>query len=129
MKLYFGHPIDTYDTPLETELIQKIQDFFPFYFVENPNQPHHQIGYKIYKQETGNGMTYYYENVLPDMNAGVFLPFEDGMFGAGVWAEANFLHELAKPIYEINLEGKISKLELDENRELSIQETRDRLYS
>ncbi len=127
-KIYFGHPIDIYNTEKEKDLIEDIKKGFPEYVVENPNQPHHAEGYKIWKEKTGYGMDYFFKEVLPKMEAGIFLPFEDGKWGAGVYGEAEFLYERGKPIYEIDLEGRIKEMDLDMSRVLSIEETRARVY-
>ncbi len=127
-KLYFGHTVDIYNTPKEQELIAAIERALPEYEVENPNHPLHEEGYQQYKKEKSSGMKYYFEKVLPNMNAGVFQPFADGMFGAGVFGEAKFLHEQGKPIYEITLEGVVSTLKLDASRALNVEETRKRVY-
>ncbi len=108
-KIYFGHTVDLYNTPKEGELIAAIERALPQYAVENPNQPVHEEGYQTAKRETGKGMSYYFEKVLPKMDAGVFQPFADGKFGAGVFGEAEFLHEQGRPIYEITLEGIVKK--------------------
>lgn len=127
-KLYFGHTVDIYNTPKEQELIATIERALPQYKVENPNQPVHEEGYQQYKKEKGSGMKYYFEKVLPVMAAGVFQPFADGKFGAGVFGEAKFLYEQGKPIYEITLDGIITELELDNSRALTVEETRTRVY-
>jgi len=127
-QIYFGHPISVYNTPKESELIQAIQKQFPGWHIENPNQPHHSEGYQTWKKNFGNGMSYYYQEVLPKMHAGVFLPFLDRMWGAGVFNEAEFLFNQDKPIYEINYLGEISPVTLDEAKKLSIEETRKRVY-
>ena len=127
-KIYFGHPVNFYNVPKELELIQIIKKEFPLFTIENPNQPHHQENYQRYKMETGNGMTYYFKEVLPRMEAGIFLSFEDKKFGAGVFGEAEALHKMEKPIYEITLENKIYPMQIDFSRKLSIEETRKRIY-
>jgi len=127
-KLYFGHTVDIYNTPKEQELIAVIEGKFPRYEVENPNHPVHEEGYQTYKKEKGSGMKYYFEKVLPTMDAGIFQPFADGKFGAGVFGEAKFLHERGKPIYEITLDGIVTDLQLDESKVLSVEETRERVY-
>jgi hypothetical protein len=128
-KIYFGHPINFYNTPKESELIQKIENFFPEFEIENPNQEIHQKNYTKWKEEKGNGMKYYFEEVLPKMEAGIFLAFEDGMFGKGVFGEAEFLYKKGKEVYEINTEGKITSIDsLDYKRCLSIEDTRKRVY-
>ncbi len=126
-KIYFGHPIHLYGTPKEAELIRQIQSAFP-HSVENPGAKLHQEKYKEYAEKTGNGMNYFFEEVLPLMHAGIFLPFEDGKFGAGVFKEATFLKEKSKPIWEINQDGLVNIIDtLDAKRALSVEETRKRL--
>ena len=74
-------------------------------------------------------MDYYREVVLPNCDSGIFLPFEDGMFGAGVFGEAEELYRHRKPIWEITQEGIIYPLPvLDRMKRLSIAETRKRVY-
>lgn len=75
--IYFAHPIIFYNTDLEKNLTEKIKLFFPQYHLENPNQKHHLENYKFWKEKTGSGMRYYFEEVLPRMKAGIGLPFED----------------------------------------------------
>lgn len=125
-ELYFGHPLSTFDTELEDELIDSIEESFPGYTVENPNQPQHIQNYEEWAED-GSGMEYYFEEVLPEMDAGVFLPFEDGTYGAGTAAEAEFLAEHDRPVYEIGYNGVIRELDIDEMDVLSVGETRDRL--
>jgi len=125
--VYFGHPVNFYDTPKESELISAILAQFPGSLVENPNQPKHQEGYQKYKRETGNGMSYFFRKVLPLMNRGVFLPFEDGMYSTGVFREAVFLSNLGRLVYEINLDGEIILMPIDLSKMLSVEETRERI--
>lgn len=127
--IYFGHPISFYNIPIEGRLEETILTVFPGFRLENPNQMIHQANYKKWREEKGNGMRYYFEEVLPRMSAGVFLAFpEDMRFGKGVWGEAEFLDSMGKPIYEINLDLKISPLVLEPSRMLSVEETRARIY-
>ena len=62
------------------------------------------------------------------MSVGVFLPFVDGMFGAGVFGEAEFLQKRDKSIFQIDWAGMISPMKIDLSRKLSIEETRKRVY-
>lgn len=96
-KLYFAHPVNTYDTKTEKKCLDLVARTFPQYIIENPNQPHHQIGYAEWKKRLENdpqksgGMSYFFEKVLPDCEAGtVALPFLDGLIGAGVASEIVF---------------------------------------
>jgi hypothetical protein len=127
-KIYFGHPINLYNTLLERELIEAIRTHFPEWDIENPNQSHHFQGYNRRKNEGGRGMDYFFEEVLPQMDGGIFLAFEDGKFGAGVFGEAGWLRDHQHPIFEIGRDKKIGELELDDSRKLSIDETRTRVY-
>ena len=128
LKIYFAHPINVYNTPLEAELMTKILESFPGWIIENPNQEHHQDGYQRWKKEHGNGMDYYYKEVLPWCNAGIFLPFRDGKWGAGVFGEAEFLAERGWPIFQITHEGLITGIEnLLAIPVLSIVDTRKRI--
>lgn len=127
--IYFGHPISFYDIPVERRLEETILTFFPGFQLENPNSPVHQVNYKRWREERGNGMKYYFEEILPRMSAGIFLAFpEDMKFGKGVWGEAEFLFSEGKSIYEINLDFKISPLVLDPARMLTVEETKKRVY-
>jgi len=134
--MYFGHPINFYigskfnvHGNKENELIETIKERFPEYNIENPNQLIHKDNYIKWKERTGNGMDYYFKVVLPKMGAGTFLCFEDRMFGAGVFGEAEFLKDSGKLIYEINLKKGIKEMILDFSRALSIKETKKRVYS
>ncbi|MEE9525043.1 MAG: hypothetical protein V3V78_00370 [Candidatus Woesearchaeota archaeon] len=127
-KIYFGHPVNTYNTELERILIEAIKQRFPGCEIENPNQPKHAEGYQAWKQEKGDGMEYFLVEVLPKMDKGVFLAFEDGMLGAGVYKEAEFMHCISKEIFEINHNQDISFIVLDPSRKLSVEETRERVY-
>lgn len=128
MKIYFGHPINTYGTELEVKLMAILVDTFPNWIIENPNQEHHQEGYQRWKKEHGNGMDYYYKEVLPRCNAGIFLPFRDGKWGAGVFGEAEFLAKLGLPIFKITYTGLVTRADnLIDIPTLSINETRKRI--
>lgn len=122
MEVYFGHPINTYNTELESKLLKKIEEYFsPDWEIENPNQKHHQEGYKKH------GMGYYLEKVLSKCKAGIFLPFRDGKWGAGVFKEAERLSELNCPIFMINPAGFIQKIDIKNAKVLTIEETRVRI--
>ncbi|MGB7957920.1 MAG: hypothetical protein WCF77_03730 [Minisyncoccia bacterium] len=128
LKIYFGHPMNTYGTPLETRLLAEIGSAFPRLCIENPNQPRHQEGCRRWEAETGNPMGYFFEEVLPSCHAGIFLPFRDGMWGHGVFGEAVVLLEQESRIWEISPSGIITPIDvLDGSRELSIDETLARI--
>lgn len=125
--LYFGHPVNVYGTPLEQALLERITRQFSDWQVENPNQPKHDDGYKRYGDRTGRPMDYFVIEVLPAMNGGVFLPFRDGKFGAGVYKEAEVLAARGCPLWLINAELEIRELTLDPTLALGVDETRARV--
>lgn len=129
-KIYFGRPISFYNTEVDKFLIEQIEKSFPETELVNPALPIHGENYKRWKQETGNGMNYFFKEVLPSCAGGVFLPFEDGMFGAGVFGEAKTLQGfgLDRIVCEIDFNGKIFPFILDESRCLSVEDTRKRVY-
>lgn len=129
-KLYFGHPINVYDTELETKLCEEISKIFHHlgWDIENPNKQKHQDGYQLWLKTKGNGMKYYFEEVLPACHGGIFLPFRDGAWGKGVFGEAEFLFSLGHPIWRITHDFTITKLDdLSKVRVLSVEETRLRI--
>ncbi|MDO8504852.1 MAG: hypothetical protein Q7S36_03290 [Candidatus Liptonbacteria bacterium] len=126
-RLYFGHPVNTYNIDLENQLLSQISVAFPGWDIENPNQKHHQEGYKRWKEAIGNGMDYFFKRVLSDCNGGIFLPFRDGAWGAGVYGEAKFLVERGLPIWQITCAGVISRVNLNEIVILNVEETRSRI--
>ena len=126
-RLYFGHPINTYNTDLESELLRRISRVFPDWEIENPNQKCHQEGYAHWNKTTGNGMNYFTERVLPSCHGGIFLPFRDGSWGTGVFKEAKFYTDKRQPIWVIVHDGNIMPFDLSAIQPLTIEETRIRI--
>lgn len=126
-RLYFGHPVNVYNTELERSLLWVIRENFPSWEIENPNQQKHDEGYARYKKESGNGMEYFFKKVLPECGVGVFLPFRDLKYGAGVFKEAEFLAKRNFPIWEITEDFLLVRVELKNMKVLSVEETRVRV--
>lgn len=126
-RLYFGHPINIYNTKLEDQLLRQISEAFPDWEIENPNQKYHQEGYQHWEETTSNGMDYFMNEVLPNCHGGVFLPFRDGAWGAGVFKEAKFCAEHEYAIWKINIDGTIANLNLLTIQPLTIKETISRI--
>jgi hypothetical protein len=108
--VYFAHPLNVYDEPLEFELMCAIVEFFGKGYdgfglpnIESPNQPHHQLGYKRYEESSPDksGMDYFYEKVLPFTRSAVCLTYLDGMWGAGVAGEAAWHIRRGNPVWQI----------------------------
>ncbi|MCK9351277.1 MAG: hypothetical protein WCT49_04445 [Candidatus Paceibacterota bacterium] len=126
-KLYFAHPINTYGTELEKELLVKITDAFPDWEIENPNQEKYRLGYEAWVKEHGRGMEYFYRQVLPGCAGCIVLPFRDGMWGAGVFGEARRFNECACPLWIITFDGNIKTAGIDPSLALSVKETVERI--
>lgn len=121
--LYFAHPINIYNTPLEESAVQLIKRELPGVIVENPNQPQHARGYEEWKkrsedQRTQRGMGYFFEVVLPACNGCSAMPFLDGKIGAGVAGEVAFYVERGEVVYCVELEKKSVRLFADRERRL-----------
>ena len=130
-RLHFGRPISIYGSELDLKLIGIIEREFRDWEVEDPNQKCHQDGYQEWKRNMGRGMDYFFQGVLPKCDGGIFLPFRDGKWGAGVFGECEFLRKDAKPVWEITHNGVISLVifwEAVKKRVLSVEETRARVY-
>jgi hypothetical protein len=126
--IYFAHPVNTYNTLLEEYLISNIEKRFPHLNVYNPNLPENQENYSFWKKETGNGMKYFFDVILPKMEKGIFLPFQDGMWGKGVAREYQWLKENHKQNFIIYSNGWIEQLfQIKEGKILSVEETRERI--
>ena len=129
--IYFAHPINIYNTSYETELLKNLENLFPESNIENPNQKHHSENYHFWRDNSVSGMNYFLEVILPSEKiiGGVYLPFGDGMIGAGIFKEMKKLEELKKPIYEYKNSKVAEEIKvLDESRKLSVEETRERVY-
>jgi hypothetical protein len=126
--LYFGHPINVYDTPLERSLLAMIAAVLPEWEVLNPNAPEHNAGYAT-AAASGNGMRYFLDEVLPGCDGGIFLPFRDGKWGKGVFTEAEALFGRRCPIWMIDHRGLVWSLDglPDLSQVLTIEETRSRI--
>ena len=126
--MYFGRPICFYNTPHDSFLMRRICIEFPEYDIEDSAKEHHQRGYAVFRETTGRGMNYFLMKVIPLMDAGTFRAFDDGMFGTGVFDEAESLMNRKKPVYEIDRSGMLQTVtKLDPARKLTPEMTRKRL--
>lgn len=107
-KLYFAHPVNIYGQEIEASFERLIAYSLlgsDRSLIENPNQPHHQVGYDKYAQrlkESGmghKGMRYFYDEVLPNCYGCVGVPFLDGRLGLGVAGEMRETIECDKQVH------------------------------
>lgn len=120
-KPYFAHPINLYGTPLNPSPLERslsllIASHFdiPEYDVENPNQPHHQEGYKTWATRAASGMSYFYDQVLPGCDGCVAVPFLDGRMGLGVAGETKWYIEKGLPVFLIYAKREVTSSALRE---------------
>lgn len=121
--VYYAHPIWFYDTDDERADVEEIARQLGG--VLNPNAPEHNTGYRERKARTGNGMDYFYEDVLPGCRACVFRADRDGRISSGVAGEVSWFIERGRPVYEI-VDGALVPAGLDPTRVMSIEESRRR---
>lgn len=106
-KIYFAHAINSYDTPIELAVMELIARRFPNDEIENPNQPHHQEGYREYAKRYQHeplgrgtrGMRYFHEVVLPNCKSCATMPFLDGRIGLGAADEPRWYLERGMPAW------------------------------
>lgn len=119
--LYFAHPINVYDTDLERALLARIAERFPGRSIRNPNTPEDDAAYKA------KGMRHFIDDVLPSCDEGVLLAFRDGMIPAGVYAEAERLHDACCPVWEVLVDGTFKTWAPNPARRLTVDQTRARI--
>ena len=126
-RLYFGHPINTYHTELEARLLRLIAKRWPDHIVVNPSDAIHQQEVQHRHQLGLAPIDYFVNDVVPTCQAGVFLPFLDGAWGAGIYKEAVTLLLLHRKIWQIDASGVIVPVDWANLDPLSVDETRQRL--
>ena len=125
-KIYFAHPVNIYNTAIENAFIALITHELcngdPMAIemaIENPNQPHHQVGYTNFAQrlkESGlnhKGMNYFFEEVLPYCAGCVAVPFLDSRFGLGVAGELRWFVERNQPVWFVSPQCLLSADDLE----------------
>ena len=128
-KIYFGRPINVYGTKLDQKLLAIISKRFSRFEIENPGTPYSVNQTRLWKKITGNGMNHFFFEMLPKCRTGIFLPFRDGKWGAGIVSEAEFLIKKGFPVWQITYTEIISKINLAEIniKALNVKETRLRI--
>lgn len=90
LKIYFAHPITTYGTQVEQDVLDAIKRWVGADTeVVNPNQLVHQENYRslFVDVDTRARAFEYFLYLARQCNFCVFLPFEDRLIGSGVAAE------------------------------------------
>lgn len=120
--VYFGHTMASYDTKFEKRCLEEIGKKFNGYEITNPNGNVHKQGY------FSKGWSYFMDLVL-EHEIGVFTPFRDKCWGAGILSEATQMLEHNRKVFVMNpTTFKISQLkDINEvETSLTIEETHKR---
>lgn len=133
-KVYFAHPVSSYGTLEERWVLDKLRHSSYLGEIVNPAAPEHQgevvrIGRLTPDRAEANKMAMaYFLDLAAACTACVYLPFPDGMIGAGIVAEVErFLARKAR-VFEVQIDdGNVFWLAateaLDEKRRLGVEET------
>jgi hypothetical protein len=130
--IYFAHPINTYNTELEEQCMQLIEETFPDEFIFNPSEDRVVNRFNEFRKKYPDTYMDFFKQLVRRCDKIVALPFRDGMIGAGIWLEVTE-HYLTKgdvEIYCINpFSGQIGTVSYEaiNSRKLSIEETRARI--
>lgn len=132
-KLYFAHPINTYGTPLEQRCLALISSVFPNHAIVNPSdQIHKDKVAELRKNDPKVNVMPYFKQTVAMCDELVALPFGDGMWGADVYEEAEVIEAKGEPFcrtwgIDPSRLTLYSVDQLDEEKKLSIDETRARI--
>ena len=129
-KLYFAHPINTYGTPIEAACLLLIAELFPDFEVVNPSdQIHLDKVAELRKADPSANVMPYFVDLVDTCDDVIVLPFGDGKWGAGVWAEAERIDRRGGAVWVINLKSNTVTLEFSDLAEfrLTVEETRARI--
>lgn len=119
MKLYFAHPVNVYNTPLEDAMLALIARRFTPVEIVNPNTPEYQKMYSEMKAATGGthgahkGMDIFYK-MLEGLNGCISMPFIDCRMGLGVAGETQKTLKAGKDAWLIEPSHELTREELDE---------------
>lgn len=117
-RLYFAHPVNVYNTPLEQAMLTLIAHCFPGYEIVNPNTPEYQRAYEKVKATSGGthgahkGMVVFYE-ILEGLSECVSMPFLDGRMGLGVAGETQKTVKSGKTAWLITPSRQLTAEDLD----------------
>lgn len=129
--LYFAHPINTYNTPLETRLLDRFSFWFPNADIVNPNAQKHQRRVSdIKKDDPKANVMEYFKEVAKECDGVIILPFGDGKIGAGIYAEAEVISAKGGIIWVVDTNPLSIHMEkaLNPALALTVEDTRARVY-
>ncbi len=130
--VYFAHPINTYGTPLERTLLELIAQKWRGDTIINPGDAEHEkVCKKIKEHDPNANVMGYFTELVKKCDEVVVLPFPDGKWGKGVYAEAEAVLDLnaGKYVWAIDPVTHVIRFvpELKPALCLSVEETRARI--
>lgn len=129
--IYFAHPINTYNTPIEKDCIDAIELKFPGFTIINPSDIKYQNEFSDYRSKEKENYMPYFKSLVDKCSIIVYLPFQDYKVGSGVYYEICSI-ENKNNIYQIDaIEFNISKVSMEyvEDNKIDVDETRKRIKS
>lgn len=121
MKIYFCHPINTYNTIVENYVINFIEKLIPDCEIINPNQIEFQERYKIEGMST-------FLNIIDNCDRIYVLPFYDDTIGSGQIKEIEYGLSTGKRVIILKLFSQLEEIWSTEHLSImNIQETRKKL--
>ena len=121
MKIYFCHPINTYNTIVEKYVIDFLERLIPDCEIINPNRSDFQERYKI------EGMNVFL-NIIDDCDRIYVLPFYDNTIGAGQFKEIEYALATGKRVIIMNLFCRLEEIwSTNHLSVMSVEETRKKL--
>lgn len=118
MRIYFAHPVNVYNTPLEGAMMVLIAHCFPEAEIVNPNTPEGQKAYEEAKAASGGthgdhkGMDVFYK-MLESLDGCVSMPFLDCRMGLGVAGETQKTVKAGKYAWLIEPLHELTAIEIE----------------
>ncbi len=131
-RVYFAHPVNSYNTELERAILTHIHDRWPGKELINPSdQVHRDHVARLKASDPEANVMSYFLALAQSCDVVVALPFPDGKFGAGVFQEAfAVFSQRGKYVFGANPHTrKLYRISaLSPTLALSVEETRKRVY-
>jgi len=131
-RVYFAHPINTYGTPLERTILGILTLKWRGDTIVNPGSDEHRaVVDEMRRIDPSVNVMGYFTELVKACNEVVVLPFIDGMWGAGVYKEAETVLDLTngRYVWVINPTTHVIRFvpRLKESLRLTVEETRSRI--
>lgn len=125
MRIYFAHHVTDYGTERQAAAIAALKKYWEEEHprqpleIENPDQPHHQVGYDRQGME-------YFKKVVHSCDRLAFMRFQDGAIGAGVGREIMWGLQSCFAVYEL-FNGWLYQVQNMPTPILTVEQTRAKI--